>query len=159
MCELMRVEEWKLLLRTWWLLVTLPCANPSAPSAEHAAGPTEGKAAQRLPLAAGGRGHGRRYSLWYWSSGTTAAALCCFFPPPSWLSSPCFPSNYKIIKEPHSGSVQSSQGFSPNSQLAIFLFQLNFLLSSDITPWLRWNTTFWTIFMDNVEMQIQLKVY
>lgn len=76
---------------------------------------------------------------------------CCFFsPPPSWLSSPCFPSNYKIIKEPHSGSVQSSRGFSPNSLLAIFLFQLNFLLSSDISPQLYWNMTFWTIFMDNI---------
>lgn len=30
--------------------------------------------------------------------------------------------------------MQSSRGFSPNSQLAIFLFQLNFLLSSGIAP-------------------------
>lgn len=31
-------------------------------------------------------------------------------------------------------SVQLSRGFSPNSQLTIFLFQLNFLLSSDNAP-------------------------
>lgn len=67
-----------------WLLVTLPFANAPAPGVENAAGPTEGKKAQRLPLAAGGGGHSRRYSHWYWSSETAAAALSCFSPlPPS----------------------------------------------------------------------------
>ena len=92
-----------------WLLVTLPFASAPAPGAENAAGPTEGKEAGWLPLAVGGRGHSRRYSHWYWSSETAAAALSSFFFPPSiLLSSPRFSFNYKIIKETHSGSVQSS---------------------------------------------------
>lgn len=62
-----------------WLLVTLPFANAPVPAAENAAGPTEGKAARRLPLAAGCRGHSRRYSHWYWSSERAAAALSRFF--------------------------------------------------------------------------------
>ena len=64
------------------LLVTLPFTNAPAPGAENAAGPMEGKKAQRSPLAVGGRGHSRRYSLWYWSSETAAAALSCFPPRP-----------------------------------------------------------------------------
>lgn len=44
-----------------WLFVTLPFADAFVPAVENAAGVREGKEAQQLPLAAGGRGRSRRY--------------------------------------------------------------------------------------------------